>query len=168
MMLMVEKLNLSEMTEKELKELSRKTDARLKEIKKEREAKELRKKNYALATPEPEFHTDYEKAWKTICDRVNSGGGKLTENDLKMIWRDSSYQLPIKKEEVYPCPECGKMSLYAGEYGDYDRIYGTGKSKQKITCSCCDFVCPAKASETEYDAWDMFHRWLVKKGYLEK
>lgn len=91
----------------------------------------------------------------------------MDADDIDKMWKSCQHKLPVKKNEIYPCPECGGMTLYAGEFGDYEKNYGVGKSKQKITCSMCDFVCPAKYSDNEWEAWDGFHKWLEKQGYLD-
>ena len=158
--------NINSLSEKELKEASSLIDERLKEIKDKREDKKRRKKQYALITPKPQYHTNYYKLWEIVKDTVNNGGA-VNAGNIEEIYYKGQEQERIPMEDIYPCPECGAVgSLSVGEYGDHDSCWGTGKSKKRITCSRCSFVCTAKHQSNDWDAWEQFHDWLIRKGYL--
>ena len=160
-------MEINKMSEKELKQTAKEIQKQLDAIQKKKEERERRKKEYALVQPEPKYKTDYARLWQLMLNAVEKGGCINSEN-IDTFFKAAQDEIPIPKAERYPCPECGEVgSLYVGEYGDYDPIWGTGTSKRRITCSNCDFVCPARYEQTDYDAWETFHGWLVRNGYLD-
>ena len=80
---------------------------------------------------------------------------------LKEIEAKCQREITPPRGEVYPCPDCGRMFLRPGNFGD------SWAPKYQIICDNCDFEAPVKEQGYEDGAWDVFHEWLVKEGYLE-
>ena len=160
-------MEINKMSEEELKQAAEKIKEQLASIQKEKEERKRRKQEYALVNREPKYRTNYIRLWELVQTIVLDGGTVNAEN-LNNIFLAAQEEIPVPLKEIYPCPKCGEIGgLYVGEYGDYDPIWGTGTSKKRITCSCCDFVCHVKYEQTDHEAWESFHRWLVKRGYLD-
>lgn len=162
-------LNLNGMSEKELRKAARelKKEAeeiqeKLDQIEKERAEKRRIKAEYALVPYEPKYEVNYYSLWNSIKELVEQGGA-LDKSNIEGIYKKACYRLPVKKEEIYPCPECGEIgSLYVGEFGDPYMC----DSKKKVTCQHCGFTCPGEYMTADYAAWEVFHNWLIKRGYL--
>ena len=156
-------LNFDEMSEKELKKAAQIIQERLDEAEKERAKKQRIKEEYALADYEPEYEVNYYRLWNSIKELVEQGGA-VDKSNIDEIYKNACDSLPLKKEKIYPCPKCGEIGyLYVADFGEpYMCDY-----KKKITCQHCGFTCPGKHQTNDYDAWDVFHNWLVKKGYLD-
>lgn len=152
---------ISEMNEKELRALTKAANKALSDI--EAKKKELlkKKKEYSLVTPEPTYTFSYHRFHKLVME-IGQNDANLMEK-LHKIEEQCNDKDPCKKEDIYPCPECGRMHLYAGDFGN-DSWF----PKYIITCGTCDFTAPVKTMDETHDAWDAFREWLVKEGYLEK
>lgn len=144
---------LEKMNDTELKMLLEKIEKEQSNREEERKRMLERKNQYALKTPADsytflpsEFYNEVMKLGKT--DPV------LMEK-LKEIKKKCSIKNRPKKEDIYPCPVCGEMMLRPGDFG----------SEVQIMCDNCDFVAPVKAWSYTV-AWDEFHEWLMKEGYL--
>ena len=159
--------NIKDMSEQELHEVANDIQKRLEDIKEGKEELKRRKKEYALIKREPEYELDYVAFWELVIKMIEQGKS-VDSSNIDEINKKSQRRDSIPTNEIYPCPKCGKIgALYVGEFGDYDPYMGTGKSRKKVICSCCDFESNGKYQETDYDAWDTFHDWLVKQGYLD-
>lgn len=157
-------MEIEKMSKKELKEVQKNIQKRLDEIEKERARKQRIKDEYTLAAYEPEYYTDYCVLWNHIKTFVESGG-VVDRSNIEGIYKNACYPFPVEKSKIYPCPECGKIGyLYVGEFGDASIC----QNKKKICCSSCGFNYPGKYEYCEDDAWEAFHNWLIKQGYLEK
>lgn len=153
--------DLNKLSEKDLKALAAEANGRLTEIEAERQKLLERKRNYALVSPEPTYTFAYRKFHKLIIELANNDPALREKIDeIENICNEKD---PPNKEEVYPCPECGDMALYPGNFGNDSWSPG-----YQITCSTCDFTAPVKPMFEEHDAWYEFHEWLVKEGYLTK
>ena len=163
-------LNLNGMSEKELKKAARelKKEAeeiqeKLDQIEKERAEKRRIKAEYALVHYEPEYELNYYRLRNSI-KKVVDQDGVIDKANIDEIYKKALDRLPVKKEEIYPCPECGKIgSLYVGEFGDPYMC----DNKKKIICQHCGFTCPGQYESENYAAWEVFHNWLIKRGYLD-
>lgn len=125
--------------------------------------KKLKKKKeqYFLHTPEEHYTMSYPLFYAKVMD-LGADNPELNKQ-LLAIQDSCIIKLPHKKEDVYPCPVCGELSLYAGNFGEMQEF-----PEYKITCSNCDFIAPTELTFEENSAWTYFHAWLVKEGYLKK
>lgn len=119
------------------------------------------KKEYSLRTPEDTYTFLYPQFY----DLVMTLGANEPElmPKLQEIEKRCKLRNPHKKEKVYPCPECGDMNLRLGDFGSSDF-----EPEYKVMCDTCSFVAPVEAEYSRCDAWENFHQWLVKEGYLDK
>ena len=107
----------------------------------------------------PEYRPNYMKLWERVKSAANITGYVTSEN-IEAIWQNGQDEIPVSKEELYPCPKCGKMSLRIGQFGAYEN------PKRKVICDNCDFVYPGEYAPNSKEAWKLFHEWLVREGYL--
>ena len=162
----IKDFDVSSLSEQELKKAAARINERLKEIDKEKQEKIRRKKAYALIQPKPKYVPNYVRFYNTVRETVSKGGAVNAENIDEICGKCQS-EVTISKDQIYPCPQCEKIGvLHVGEFGDYDPYSGIGKSQKRVCCSCCDFVCNTKYQETDFDAWESFHEWLIRHGYL--
>lgn len=152
-------MDINKLSEKELHELKIETEKKLLEINVERERKKGLKQNYKLIVPEPELRKNTYGMWISVYRKAESGE-TITFETIKSIEENNTDKI-YKKHEIYSCPECGEMRLEVGQWGeDYKPI-------RKVYCNSCDFVCPKISNcSKDYEAWKMFHEWLIKKGFL--
>lgn len=163
---------LEEMSEKDLMLARKQLNDQLKQIneqlenlQKQKEEESRRKAEYHLAQAEPKYNEDFHRMWSFV-EEVVAGGGTVNAGNIEEIHKKGLIKLPTTNEEVYPCPKCGRLSLFVGDFGAADTL-GEYR-KRKVCCENCDFE-PDVKYETNYsDAWDSFHNWLIKNGYLEE
>ena len=154
------KIDISELSEIELQELLQKANNRLELIQEEKKLeKKLRKKAYAFAKKSPEYRPDYMKLWDLVKSAVENTGS-INADNIEEIWKNGQEEIPVSREELYPCPKCGKISLWVGQFGTHEN------PKRKVVCDSCDFVYPGEYAPNSKEAWKLFHGWLIRKGYL--
>lgn len=153
--------NIGKMSEKELRALTKAANKALSDIESKKKELLKKKREYSLVTPEPTYTFSYRRFHNLVMEFGQKDLKILKE--LQEIEKKCNDQDPYKKEDIYPCPECGRMDLYTGEFGSSSWF-----PEYKITCGTCDFTAPVKAMSEGHDAWDSFHEWLVKEGYLEE
>lgn len=157
--LVIDLAEMRKLSEAELNDLAKTVAETLVQNKKEQEEKIRRKKEYTLRIPED----TYTFLYSSFHERVM----KLGESDpelmakLQEIEKQCKIKNPHKKEKIYPCPECGEMCLRLGIFGDSDF-----EPQYRVMCDNCSFVAPVEETESQYDAWEDFHAWLEKEGYL--
>lgn len=155
-------LDLNSMSTEELKKLSKSVESQMKKLDRSKKELLIKKKQYHMVSVIPECEVDYRYLYQKLYNYFLAHD-KLSSSQFLEICRESLYEAPVYQSDIYPCPECGELSLYVGEYEDVPNR----TTSYAIICSHCDFTCP---NETEYigDAWDIFHKWLVKNRYLDK
>lgn len=158
-------LDLEIMSERDLKHAKKQIEKRLEAVKKEKEETAKRKAEYHLVEPPAQYKENFEKMWQKV-RQVIADGGVVDSGNIEEIYQDGLWLIPAKKEDIYPCPQCGEMALYVGKYGEED-IWGEYRCK-RVTCQNCGFEPGINFEETDIDSWDSFHQWLVKNGYLDK
>ena len=149
---------LEKMSETKLKEVIEKGNKILAEMEEERRKKKERKQSYSLKTPEDTYTFNVYRFYREAMSLGKTDPElkkKLEEVEKKCYEKE-----PERPNDVYPCPECGEMTLRAGNFGD------GWLSKYQIMCDDCDFVAPTEPMSAEWSAWDEFHIWLIKNGYL--
>jgi len=157
-------INFDNLTEKELKEINRVSQEILDSIQSEKRRKAELKKNYALKEVPSVFHINQSRLGFYIQKHfVEDGQETLTKEVFEEYLKKSTDEIKPKREEVYSCPYCGEYTLRVGDFGD--NIYSP---KRAVTCENCDFTVKKKTDGKEYYAWEIFHEWLVKHGYLDE
>lgn len=154
-------MNYNELSEKELREEQRKIEDRLSEIKFQKAEKQRKKREYHLTDVERTYHINHYLFY-TYMSEFFSHSNMMTLQVYNKIVKRATEEDRIDNNEIYPCPECEAHSLYVGDWGDEFH------NKKKVTCGSCSFTCPSRYESNDYDAWESFHNWLVKNGYLEK
>lgn len=156
--------DLKSMDEKQLKILAKEANKCLAEIEEERRILAERKKNYTLVVPEEKYEFYANKFHRLVMDlaRTDLDCPLVIKDKIKAIEEECNIVQPNHLEECYPCPHCGEMDLRAGNYGD------DYNPKYKIACDSCSFTAPVKSGYTEHDAWESFHQYLIKNGYLDE
>lgn len=158
-----ENLNFNNLSEKELREINKATQVKLDAIEAEKKRKAELKKNYALKEVPSTYKVDYARLGMEI--------EKFFKEPSQVILDISSFyelrkcctnEIKPKREEVYPCPLCGEFNLRVGNFGD------NWCPRIAVLCDSCDFVVKKKTNGKEYYAWELFHEWLVKHGYLDE
>lgn len=155
--------SLDGLGEKELRELNRAAQAKLDDIESERKRKAELKKNYALKDVPSKF--EFRPLWLG-----NLVKGWFEQNPncsmpvevYNKLMKDSTEEVKPERSEVYSCPYCGDFNLRVGNFGD------SYAPRIAVTCDSCDFVVKKKTDGKEYYAWEVFHEWLVKHGYLDE
>ena len=151
----------STMSDAELKEALEKLTEENEKRKREKEELRQRKINYQLRTPEPQYEILYRKFYEEIV-KLTHKKNQITSLEIEKVKDMCIRKLPVLEKDVYPCPVCGEMTLRAGNYcTDFDEQY-------KILCDNCDYIVPGKYERSGTEAWEAFHAWLVKEGYLKK
>lgn len=151
--------DLQKMSNAELENLSKQIEKERSERESEEKRKSDLKEKYALKEPEITFTFLPDKFHKEVM-RLGKSDSKLMEQ-LKEIEKNCQHKNRPLEKDIYPCPICGQMMLRPGNFGD------TYCRKYRIMCSECDFVAPVKEQSAEYAAWQEFHEWLVREGYLK-
>lgn len=156
-------INFDNLTEKELKEINRVSQEILDSIQSEKRRRAELKKNYALKEVPSIFHINQSRLGFYIQKHfVEDGQKTLTKEVFDGYLKKSTDEIKPKREEVYPCPLCGEYNLRVGNFGD------TFAPRIAVTCDNCEFVMKKKTDGKEYYAWELFHEWLVKHGYLSE
>ena len=122
------------------------------------------KENYSLKDIPSTFEIDYEKLVKEIENHFKKP--RQFELHISSFYKFSeqcSQEVKPEKEKIYCCPWCGHFSLRV----DKQRSLITGNSNYAIVCDACNFKIKEK-DDTVIDAWQSFHNWLIKNGYLNK
>jgi len=149
---------LEGLDDKALEQIRQALSAETEKRKAEKQAKKKRKAEYTLIVPVRKYRQDHQMMWLTLLEKLNAEGS-ITLDEAKSIERyftDAvSYELP----EVYPCPECVHMRLYAGNYSE-----GHRDNKFAVSCDRCSFRAPFEP--TKWDAWDRLHVYLKKRGFI--
>ncbi len=156
--------SLDGLSEKDLRELNRVAQAKLDEIEGEKRRKAELKKNYALKDIPSKF--EFRPSWLG-----NLVKGWFEQNPncsmpveiYNKLMKDSTEEIKPKRSEIYSCPYCGKFNLRVGNFGMNE--YSV---RNAVCCESCDFEVKKKVSGKEYYAWEIFHEWLIKHGYLDK
>ena len=159
-------LDLEIMSESDLKHAKKQIEKRLEAVKKEKEETARKKAEYHLIEPPSKYEENFEKMWRQV-RQIIADGGAVDSGNIEEIYRAGLRLIPADKEDVYPCPQCGKMTLIVDDYGSVD-LLGDYRLK-RVACQSCNFEPEDIKFENTYaDAWDSFHQWLVKNGYLDK
>lgn len=154
-------IDLGTVSDAELIEALEKLTEENEKRKREKEELRQRKINYQLRTPEPPYEILYRKFYEEIVELTHKKT-QITSLEIEKVKDMCIRKLPVPETDIYPCPECGEMTLRAGNYGtDFEEQY-------RILCDNCDFIVPGKYERSELEAWETFYAWLVKEGYLKK
>lgn len=127
----------------------------------ERRENQKKRANYRLSTDPYRKEHNLSQLLEDIRDHFQTET-ILTATQFAVILKSCSYTLPNEFSKVYPCPECGKNSLYVGSF---PRSAKSGGYMRRVVCGCCDWQCPRSAS-SDYDARDAFVYYLNKQGFL--
>lgn len=154
--------NLSEMSDKELKNLYVKVSSEFMSREKASLEKTQRKRNYKLVETEPAYHIDYQKFYEDIFSLIDEKHFNIiSKEQIKEISDKCKIQDPIPKEKRYPCPICGEMSLRIRDYSEHNV-----EENYVIGCDHCNFECPDHSGDYG-ETWWAFDQWLRKEGYLK-
>lgn len=156
-------INLNNLTEKELRELNKVSQEKLDAINAEKRRKAELKKNYALKEVPSTFKLDQARLGRSVVMWFKDHQEPLDSGSFNALVEGCTDEIKPKREEVYSCPYCGEYSLRVGDFGD--NMYNP---KRAVTCEDCDFTIKKKTDGKEYYAWEIFHEWLVKHGYLDE
>lgn len=154
--------NIENLTEKQLKEINKASQEKLDEINEARRRKAELKKNYALRKVPSTFRLDQAKLGRSVVMWFKNHQEPLDSGTFDALVEGCTDEIKPKREEVYPCPLCGEFNLRVGNFGD------TFAPRIAVTCDNCEFVMKKKTDGKEYYAWELFHEWLVKHGYLSE
>ena len=155
-------INLDNLTEKELRELNKASQERLDAINAEKRRKAELKKNYALKEVPSTFKLDQARLGRSVVMWFKDHQEPLDSGTVNALVEGCTDEIKPRKDEIYPCPLCGRFYLRVGNFSDgYTARYA-------VTCATCDFTMKKKTDGKEYYAWEVFHEWLVKHGYLDE
>lgn len=155
-------LSLVELESKatELQTKLAKLNEELKEVNTRIDEAVIKKREYKLNDIPDRIWYDYKSIVEDLVEHFRND--EVVSSVISNILQAHSIKLGKDPVALYNCPECGSSeSLYIGEYHS-----STDGRKFAITCSRCDFAGPHVKYKN--DAWEKFHRWLVKTGYLEE
>ncbi|MEE1504314.1 MAG: hypothetical protein UGF89_08755 [Acutalibacteraceae bacterium] len=155
-------INFDNLTEQELRELNKASQEKLDAINAEKRRKAELKKNYALKEVPSTFKLDQARLGRSVVMWFKDHQEPLDSGTFNALVEGCTDEIKPKREEVYPCPLCGEFSLRVGNFGD------TFAPRIAVTCDNCEFVMKKKTDGKEYYAWEVFHEWLVKHGYLSE
>lgn len=158
----MQNLDLNGLTKKELKELAEASQARLEAIKSEERRKAELKKNYALKEIPSTYKVDQAMLGRSVIHWFEDNKKPLDTATFDTLVKACTNEIKPRREEVYPCPLCGDFNLRVGNYGD------SFAPRLAVGCDSCEFVMKKKTDGKEYYAWEIFHEWLVKHGYLSE
>ena len=154
--------NINGLSKKELKELAEASRARLEAIESEERRKAELKKNYALKEVPSTFKLDQARLGRSVVMWFKDHQEPLDSGTFNALVEGCTDEIKPKREEIYPCPLCGHFNLRVGNFGD------SYAPRLAVTCDSCDFVVKKKTDGKEYYAWEVFHEWLIKHGYLDE
>lgn len=154
--------NIDNLSEKELREINRASQEKLDAINAEKRRKAELKKNYALKEIPSTHKVDYARLGRSAYMWFKDHQEPLGSGTYDALLEASTDEIKPNREDVYPCPLCGNFSLRVGNFGD------TYAPRIAVCCESCDFVVKKKTDGKEYYAWEIFHEWLVKHGYLSE
>lgn len=155
-------INLDNLTEKELRELNKASQERLDAINAEKRRKAELKKNYALKEVPSTFKLDQARLGRSVVMWFKDHQEPLDSGTFNALVEGCTDEIKPDRSEVYSCPYCGAFNLRVGNFGD------EWSPRIAVTCDSCDFVVKKKTDGKEYYAWEVFHEWLVKHGYLDE
>lgn len=158
----MQNLDLNGLTKKELKELAEASQARLENIESEERRKAELKKNYALKEIPSTHEVIQARLGRSVIHWFEDNKKPLDTATFDTLVKACTYEIKPRREEVYPCPLCGDFNLRVGNYGD------SFAPRFAVGCDSCEFVMKKKTDGGEYHAWEIFHKWLVKHGYLSE
>lgn len=152
------------MTRSQLEELSRLAAERLAKMDAEEAKREGIKKNYQLEPFEYNWTINLNEFYRNVCAAIASGVS-VDAILLDQIKEKSSEAVPLDYTMIYRCPDCGELgSLYVGMYeGNHPDVCGYA-----VTCGYCSFTMADNTNSSQWAAWETFHEWLIKKGFLPK
>ena len=163
---MKQKLNLNAgtMSRSELEELSRIAAEELAKRDKEEARRKKIKSDYQLEKFEYNWRINHYAFYNKVRESVASGIPVDTVV-LEKILEGSSEAEPLDYSKIYRCPECGEIeTLYPGVFESAHNDL----SRYAITCNNCNFNLASDPYSTQWAAWDAFHEWLIRNGYLDK
>ena len=156
------KIDLNNFTEKELREINKASQEKLDAIDAEKRRKAELKKNYALKKVPSTFKLDQARLGRSVVMWFKDHQDPLDSGTFNTLVEGCTDEIKLKREEIYPCPLCGDFNLRVGNFGD------SYAPRLAVTCNSCDFTMKKKTDGKEYYAWEAFHEWLVKHGYLDE
>ena len=153
---------IDSLTEEELKMLNEMTQAEIASIEEEKARKQALKKSYSLKDAPSTFKVDQSRLGFYTLEWFQKEQQEILPKDMfEKFLNKSTNEIKPKKEEIYACPECGEYNLRIGCFSE------GWVDKYAVTCDSCDFTID-KMESAHWDAWETFHKWLVKNGYLSK
>ena len=155
-------MDINNLTEKELKELNKLTQERLTAINEEKAKKKAIKDAYSLKDVPSTYETYYSSLGTKIKEYFKNPEHTVLGVELfNDLLEQCTFEVKPKREEIYSCPWCGDDNLALGHWGD------NWQHKYAVYCRSCKFEIKKKESN-QTDAWETFHMWLQKNGYLDK
>lgn len=159
----MQNLDLNNLSKKELKELAEASQARLEAIENEERRKIELKKNYTLKDVPSTYEVNYARLGLKIEEFFKEPSEVILDiSSFYELRKRCTNEIKPLREDIYPCPICGKFTLRVGCFGD------DYTPKKAVCCDSCDFVMKKKTYGKDYYAWENFHEWLVKHGYLSE
>ena len=155
-------IDINGLSKKELKELAEASRARLEAIESEERRKAELKKNYALKEVPSTFKLDQARLGRSVVMWFKDHQEPLDSGTFNALVEGCTDEIKPDRSEIYSCPYCGDFNLRVGNFGD------SYAPRIAVTCGSCDFVMKKKTDGKEYYAWEIFHEWLVKHGYLDE
>ncbi len=148
----------------ELEELARYAAAELAKLDEEEARRKRIKDEYHIEPFEYEWKVNYYIFHLKVCEAVVAGT-VIDSEVLKELIKNSSEAKAIEYGQIYRCPECGELGvLFPGTF-EYPHSAAEGYA---ISCSNCSFSLANKPHSSIWAAWETFHEWLIKNGFLDK
>lgn len=155
-------INFDNLTEQELRELNKASQEKLDAINAEKRRKAELKKNYALKEVPSTFELDHARLGRSVVMWFKNHQEPLDSGTFNALVDGCTDEIKPNRSEIYSCPHCGEFNLRVGNFGD------GWNPRIAVTCDSCEFVVKKKTDGKEYYAWEVFHEWLVKHGYLDE
>lgn len=160
----INKLNFDKMSRSDLEQLSRIAAQSIARIDSEVERRKKIKAEYRLEKFEYKWRINWYAFYNNVCASVESGV-PVDATSLEAIKEKSLEAEPLDYGMIYRCPDCGELGyLYVGMY-EGSRPDVTGYA---VTCGNCSFTLADNTDSSKWAAWDTFHDWLIKNGFLDK